>query len=241
VIGAAAYTDVERAESEPKLAMAVNADGAGALAASAYMLGIPIVQLSTDYVFDGRNSVPYREDDPVNPLSVYGHSKAQGETAVAAANPRHAILRTSWVYSPHGRNFVKTMIERAVRQDEISVVSDQVGSPTAAADVASAILTVARRLVSGQGDERYGIFHLGAEGATNWAEFAAAIFALSAEQGGPCARVIPVSSAQYRSRAQRPANSRLDCGKIAAVYGISLPHWRSSLAPCVERILEQGV
>ncbi|MGH6769842.1 MAG: dTDP-4-dehydrorhamnose reductase [Xanthobacteraceae bacterium] len=239
VIGAAAYTDVERAESEPALAMSINGEGAGALAASAQALAIPIIQLSTDYVFDGVNSTPYREADLVNPLSAYGRSKAQGEAAVVAANPRHVILRTSWVYSPFGRNFVKAMIERAARQNEVMVVSDQVGSPTAATDIAGAILAVARHLVAGQNDEGYGVFHLAAAGTTSWADFAAAIFELSAERGGPSARIAPISSAQYRARAQRPSNSRLDCTKIAAIYGVSLPHWRASLVPCIERILER--
>jgi dTDP-4-dehydrorhamnose reductase len=238
VIGAAAYTDVERAESEPALAMSINAAGAGAVAASAQTLGIPIIQISTDYVFDGTSNAPYRETDPVNPLGAYGRSKAQGERAVAAANPRHVILRTGWVYSPFGRNFVKTVLERATQQDEVAVVFDQIGSPTAATDVANAILKIARRLVLGTGDERHGIFHLAAAGSASWADVAAAVFELAAARGGPWARVLPVTSEQYQARAQRPLNSRLDCTKIAAVYGISLPHWRTSLAPCLERILE---
>jgi dTDP-4-dehydrorhamnose reductase len=239
LVSAAAYTNVERAESESALALAINAEGAGALAASANTLGIPVIHLSTDYVFDGRQAVPYRETDPLNPLSAYGRSKAQGERAVAAANPQHVIVRTSWIYSPFGRNFVKTMLALAERQDEVTVVADQIGCPTAAAEIAAGILAIARQLATGAGDGRYGLFHMAAAGSASWAEFAAAVFALSAERGGPSARVIPISSADYPARAMRPANSRLDCAKVAAVYGISLPHWRVSLAACIDRILEQ--
>ena len=238
LVSAAAYTDVNKAESEPGLADLVNAQAPGLLATRANNLGIPIIHLSTDYVFDGEKSGPYCETDPIRPLGAYGRSKAKGEHAVAAAHPRHVILRTCWVYSPFNRNFVRTMLEFARRQQEIRVVSDQVGNPTAAADVAAGILVVARHLIEGQGDERYGTFHMASAGSASWAEFAAAILAAAATRGGPSAQVVPITSTQYRSPAKRPMNSRLDCAKIAKVHGIRLPDWRASLGSCVHRILE---
>ena len=241
LVSAAAYTNVDTAEAEGDLAGLINARAPGLLAARARSLGIPLIHLSTDYVFDGTKAAPYQEQDPICPINAYGRSKAAGERAVASTHQRHVILRTSWVYSPVGRNFVRTMLELARKQEEVRVVADQVGSPTAAADIADGILAVARNLVADGGDERYGIFHMTAAGATNWAEFATAAFSASAERGGPSARVVPIASAEYQTPARRPVNSRLDCAKIARVHGVSLPHWRSSLGSCVERILEQGV
>jgi dTDP-4-dehydrorhamnose reductase len=240
LVSAAAYTDVNNAEVESDLADRINGDAPGLLAARAKALGIPIIQLSTDYVFDGTRLEPYTESDPICPINTYGSSKAAGERAVAAAHPQHVILRTSWVYSPSGRNFVRTMLDLAHKQDTVRVVADQVGNPTAAADVADGILTVARNLVAARGDERYGIFHIAAAGTATWAEFAAAIFTASAACGGPSARVVPIASAEYQTPARRPANSRLDCAKIARVHGVALPSWQPSLTACVRRILEQG-
>ena len=240
VVSAAAFADSESAEAEPDLARAVNADGTAALAICARNLGIPIIHLSTDYVFDGAKPTPYRESDPVAPLSVLGRTKAAGELAVAAAQPAHVILRISWIYSPFGRNFVKTMLRLAGERDEIRVVADQFGNPTAAADVAAGILAVARNLLERPDRaERYGLFHMASTATATWAEFAEAIFTLSAERGGPTARVIPITSAEYVSRVRRPANSRLDCSKIAAVHGVALPPWQSSLRSCLGRLLEQ--
>jgi dTDP-4-dehydrorhamnose reductase len=240
LVGAAAYTDVNKAEAESEIADRINGRAPGLLATRAHALGIPMIQLSTDYVFDGTKRDPYSEQDEVCPINAYGHSKAAGERAVAAAHPRHIILRTSWVYSPFGRNFVRTMLDLARKQSEVRVVADQIGSPTAAADIADGVLAVALNLIEGGGDARYGTFHMAAAGAASWAQFAEAIFAASAERGGPSARVVPVASTEYQTPARRPANSRLDCGKIARVHGVSLPHWQSSLGPCVARILEQG-
>jgi dTDP-4-dehydrorhamnose reductase len=239
LVSAAAYTDVNKAEAESAPADVVNGRAPGLLAARAGALGIPVIHLSTDYVFDGTKAGPYLENDPVNPINAYGRSKAAGERAVAAAHPRHVILRTSWVYSPFGRNFVRTMLALARKQDTIRVVADQVGQPTAASDIADGILAVARNLVEGRGDERYGTFHMAAAGAASWAEFAAAVFAASAERGGPSAQVVPIASAEYQTPARRPANSRLDCAKVARVHGVALPPWQASLGPCVGRILEQ--
>jgi dTDP-4-dehydrorhamnose reductase len=240
LVSAAAYTDVNRAEAEPDLADRVNGHAPGVLAEFAKARGIPFIHLSTDYVFDGSKPVPYTEGDPLCPINAYGRSKAAGERAVASGDPQHVILRTSWIYSPFNRNFVRTMLDLARKQSEVRVVADQVGHPTAAADIADGILAVAQNLVTGHGDERYGTFHLAADGTASWAEFAAAVFAASAEQGGPSARVVPIASTAYQTPARRPANSRLDCTKIKRVHGVALPHWQSSLVPCVGRILELG-
>jgi dTDP-4-dehydrorhamnose reductase len=240
LVGAAAYTDVNNAEAESGLADNINGRAPGLLAARAHALGIPMIQLSTDYVFDGTKQDAYSEQDDICPINAYGRSKAAGERAVAAAHPRHVILRTSWVYSPFGRNFVRTMLDLARKQSEVRVVSDQIGHPTAAADIADGVLTVARNLIEAGGDARYGTFHMAAAGAVSWAQFAEAIFAASAQRGGPSARVVPIASTEYQTPARRPANSRLDCGKIARVHGVSLPQWQSSLGPCVARILEHG-
>lgn len=240
LVSAAAYTDVNKAEVESDLADRINGDAPGLLAAHARALGISMIQLSTDYVFDGTKPQPYTESDPICPVNAYGRSKAAGERAVAAAHPHHVILRTSWVYSPFGHNFVQTMLDLACKQDTVRVVNDQVGNPTAASDIADGVLTAARNLVEGHGEDSYGTFHLAAAGTASWAEFAAAIFAASAACGGPSARVVPISSAEYQTPARRPANSRLDCAKIARVHGVSLPSWQTSLTACVRRILEQG-
>jgi dTDP-4-dehydrorhamnose reductase len=241
LVNAAAYTDVNKAEAESELADRINGRAPGLLAARANALGIPIIQISTDYVFDGSKPDPYAEQDPICPINAYGRSKAVGERSVAAAHPHHVVLRTSWVYSPFGRNFVKTMLALARKQDEVRVVADQIGNPTAAADVADGIIAVARGLVAhGSDGGRYGIFHMAATGDASWADFAEAIFAASAERDGPSARVIAIASTEYQTPARRPANSRLNCERIARVYGVSLPHWRSSLGPCVARILEHG-
>jgi dTDP-4-dehydrorhamnose reductase len=238
LVSAAAYTDVAKAETESDAAESINGRAPGLLAAHAGKLGIPMIHLSTDYVFDGTKRDPYTEQDEICPINAYGRSKAAGERSVAAAHSRHVILRTSWVYSPFGRNFVRTMLHLARTRDEVRVVADQIGNPTAAGDVADGVLAIARHLIERHGDERYGTFHMAAAGAASWAEFAEAIFVASAAYGGPSARVIPIASAEYPTPARRPANSQLDCAKIARIYGVSLPHWRLSLVPCVARILE---
>ena len=240
VVNAAAYTAVDKAESEPDLAIAVNAAGAGAVAQAARALGLPIIQISTDYVFDGVKPAPYREDDPTGPLGVYGRSKLDGEGAVARENPRHAILRTAWVYAPFGNNFVRTMLRLAGARPEVSVVADQHGCPTAAEDIAATIVTVAGRLRAEPGNAAlHGVFHMAAQGEAVWAEVAEAIFETSARLGGPSARVKRITTADYPTPARRPANSRLDCAKLRDVYGITLPPWRQSLDACVERLIKE--
>jgi dTDP-4-dehydrorhamnose reductase len=240
LLSAAAYTDVNKAEAEPALADLINGRAPGLLAAHAHVLGIPLIHLSTDYVFDGTKPGAYTEADPICPINAYGRSKAAGERAIAQATSRHVILRTSWVYSPFGRNFVRSMLALAAQQDEVRVVADQIGNPTAAGDIADGVMAVAQNLITVTGDQHYGTFHMAAEGTASWAELAAAIFLISAERGGPSARVIPIASHEYPTPAQRPSNSRLDCMRIARIHGVSLPHWRTSLGPCIERILQQG-
>ncbi len=235
VVNAAAYTAVDRAEGERGLAFAVNALGAGAVAEAAAELSIPVIQISTDYVFDGAKAEPYVESDATAPLSVYGASKLAGETAVAAANARHVILRTAWVYSAGGVNFLRSMLRLARERQQLRVVDDQTGSPTHAADIAGKIVTVARALARGEGAT--GIFHMTAAGETTWCGFARVILAESARRGGPSVPVEAITTAEYPTPAARPRNSRLDCAKIAGAYGIRLPHWRGRVEHCVAAVL----
>ncbi len=241
VVNAAAYTAVDKAESEPDLAMAVNGRGAGAVAEAAKALGVPVIQISTDYVFDGTADRPYREDDATGPMGVYGASKLAGETAVAAANPRHAILRTAWVYAPFGANFVRTMLRLAGTRDEVGVVADQHGCPTAALDIADAVIDVARRLAAAPDDGSLtGMFHLAGQGEAVWADVAEAVFAASSARGGPQARVRRITTADYPTPARRPANSRLDGAKLTRIYGLTLPAWQDSVTACVHRLLAEA-
>ncbi|WP_150526886.1 dTDP-4-dehydrorhamnose reductase [Roseibium sediminis] len=237
VINAAAYTAVDTAESECATAVAVNCNGAGALAAHCAEHDIPIIHISTDYVFDGSKTMPYIETDPVNPLGIYGHSKLEGERQVAAANPRHIILRTAWVYSAFGSNFVKTMLRLAVTREEISVVADQVGNPTYAPHLATAILNLATHLNIHNDEDRWGIYHCAGTGDTTWYAFAREIFERSTEQGLKVPRVCAITSADYPTLARRPENSRLDCHKLEAVFGIRLPEWKQGVRECLARLL----
>ncbi len=240
IVNAAAYTAVDLAESEPSLAYAINGAGAEAAAHAAARLGVPVVQLSTDYVFDGSLDRPYREDDPTRPLGVYGDSKLQGERAVTAASGNHVILRTAWVYSPFGKNFAGTMLALARQREQVSVVSDQLGAPTNALDAADGIIAVVRNLLERPAaKELRGIFHMSGGGETNWAGFATAIFAASAAAGGPSARVLPIPASQYPTPARRPPNSRLDNSRLANIHGVRLPAWQQSLPGCIERLLAQ--
>lgn len=239
IVNAAAYTAVDQAESEPELAMRVNGEAAGEAARAAAALDIPVIQLSTDYVFDGALDRPYREDDAIGPISAYGASKLAGEQAVAMATDNHAILRTAWIYSPFGKNFVKTMLRLAETRDEVGVVADQAGCPTSALDIADAIFTVARNLTGRPEDASLrGVFHMSATGEAVWADVAEAIFAECERQGGKPVKVKRIATADYPTPARRPANSRLDCGKLALVHGARLPEWQSSLRPCVARLLK---
>ena len=248
VVNVAAHTDVEGSEDEADLAMAVNATGAEAVAKAARELGVPVIQISTDYVFDGRAGRPYREDDQTAPLNVYGRSKLEGERLVAAAHPDHAILRASWVYAPDPgwrdgprlRNFVLTMLRLATSRDAVDVVSDQHGAPTHAADLARAILRVADVALGAepaQGEWR-GVTHVAPGGHATWADVAGAVFESSAALGGPSAEVRPVSSDAFKTRARRPVDSRLDTSRLREVFGLDLPHWRDGVERCVRSCLE---
>lgn len=228
VVSAAAYTAVDKAESEPEIAFAINRDGAKAVAQAAKELCVPVIHLSTDYVFDGTKATAYVESDPTGPSSVYGHSKLEGENAVTESNPDHAILRTAWVYSEYGNNFVKTMLRLGEARDEINVVADQFGCPSSANDIATAIVEIAKKLSTDPSARLRGVFHLSGTGETNWADFAKQIFAFSSENGGKSVVVNNITTAQYPTPARRPANSRLDCSKLEEIYGIRLPNWQIS-------------
>ncbi|GAA0589653.1 dTDP-4-dehydrorhamnose reductase [Craurococcus roseus] len=238
VVNAAAYTAVDRAESEPDAALAVNRDGAGALAAAAHATGAPVLHVSTDYVFDGDKGAPYTETDRPTPIGAYGRSKLEGERAVLAANPRSAVVRTSWVVSATGQNFLRTMLRLAETRDEVSVVNDQRGAPTFASDLAAAALRMAPRLLrSPAGDEAFGVFHLSGAPDTTWHGFAAAVFAGAASRGQKVPKLNAIPTSAYPTPTRRPADSRLDCSRILAVHCIARPDWRPSLERCLGQLL----
>jgi dTDP-4-dehydrorhamnose reductase len=241
VINLAAYTAVDRAESEPDAAWAVNCAGAAHIAAVCGDSATPLIHLSTDYVFDGRRNDPYREENAVNPLSVYGRSKEAGERAVRAATPHHIVLRTAWVYSAYGANFVKTMLRLGAERPILRVVADQRGCPTAAADIAAALIAIARHIE--RGGIEWGTFHFTAAGSTSWHGFAEEIVGLAQTLGawpsGSAPRVEPITTDQYPTAAQRPMNSVLDCRKIIGL-GISPPQWQSSLPAVVRELVGTG-
>ena len=241
IVNAAAYTAVDQAEQEPERADAINATGAGIVAAAARSLGVPIIHLSTDYVFDGFKATPYSEADEVAPAGVYGASKLAGEQAVAVMAFDHVILRTAWVYAPYGKNFVRTMIALGQTRDEVRVVADQWGCPTYAPDIATAIITIARNLLSNPDNPGLrGLFNLAGNGETSWADFALAIFAILRAKGMRAPVVIPITTADYPTAARRPANSRLECGKLARLHDIRLPAWQDSLRTCLERLVGES-
>jgi dTDP-4-dehydrorhamnose reductase len=225
VVNAAAYTAVDRAEDEPDTARMVNATAPGAMAVAASAKGVPFLHISTDYVFDGAPGRAWREDDPTGPLGAYGATKLAGEEAVTGATPDHVILRTAWVFSAHGANFVKTMLKVGRGRPEMRVVGDQRGGPTAARDIAGALWTIATAWRDGKGQP--GIFHYAGTPAVSWAEFAEAIFASSGWDERP--KITAITTADWPTKAVRPANSVLDCGKIAAAYGIAQPDWQAAL------------
>jgi dTDP-4-dehydrorhamnose reductase len=239
IVNAAAYTAVDKAESEEALADEINGVGAGSVARAAKRLGIPVIQVSTDYVFEGTLDWPYREDDLTGPINAYGRSKLAGEQAVKEATPHHVILRISWLYSPFGANFVRTMLRLAETRDKIGVVADQIGQPTCALDVADGVLTICDKLKDQPGEERlFGTFHMAAAGAASWADFAEAIFTETARRGRRRAAVARITTEQYPTPARRPSNSRLDAQKLAEIYGVALPPWRNSLPAVIVRLLE---
>jgi dTDP-4-dehydrorhamnose reductase len=239
VVNAAGYTAVDKAESEPEATHAINATGAERLAKACADYGVPLIHISTDYVFDGSASRPYREDDDVGPLGAYGASKLEGEIAVASFCPQHIILRTAWVHSPWGSNFVRTMLRLAETRREIGVVDDQVGCPTYAPHLAAAILTVAQQVTVKDRATSWGIYHIAGAGKTTWCGFARELFRHAEQQGLPSATVNPITTAEYPTPALRPANSQLDCGKFLQRFQFGLPDWRDGVASCVARLAAQ--
>jgi len=240
VVSAAAFTLVDKAEAEADLAFAINARGAGAVAQTADDLGVPLVHLSTDYVFDGSKDGSYVESDAPEPRSVYGASKLAGETAIIASCENSVILRTAWVYSPFSVNFVKTMLRLAEDREEIGVVADQFGNPTSALDISVGVVRVLENLSGASNAALRGVFHMTGSGEASWAEFAEVIFAVSGEAGGPTARVRPISTSDYPTLAIRPGNSRLDCSKLAEVHGVRLPDWHKSVEEVVHRLIQSN-
>ncbi len=240
VVNAAAYTAVDAAEAAPEEAARANASGPGLVAATCQEMGIPLVHVSTDYVFDGLKGTSYTEDDATNPTGVYGATKLAGERAVLAAHPEAVVLRTSWVYAATGKNFLVTMLNAARRARRLRVVADQTGCPTNADDLAAATLAVADRLLAhaasrGREQGLSGIYHATGQGETTWHGFATAIFAHAAQHGWPAPPVDAIATADWPTPARRPPYSRLDCSKLDATFGVSLPDWQESLGPAVTR------
>jgi dTDP-4-dehydrorhamnose reductase len=238
VVNTGAYTAVDKAEDEPDAARRVNALGAGGVARACAEAGAPLIHISTDYVFAGDRKGAYREDDPTGPQGVYGATKLEGEALVAQAGPRYVILRTAWVYSHEGANFVRSILKHARTRPVLDVVDDQEGSPTYAPDLAAMIVDIAGRLTAGGG--KFGVFHAAGEGACSRFEFAQAILEESQSRGGPHAEVRGVPTSAYPTRARRPANSTLDCTRLSEAYGLALPPWRASLSACMDRIAAAG-
>ncbi|MDN4497277.1 dTDP-4-dehydrorhamnose reductase [Pseudomonas mosselii] len=233
IINAAAYTAVDQAESETRQAYTINAEAPRVLAEEAARLGAPLIHYSTDYVFDGSKSAPYDEDDTPSPLSVYGRSKLAGELAITAVAGEHLILRTSWVYSHHGRNFLLTMQRLLQQRAQLNVVDDQVGAPTWATTIAASTRALIERWQSGQAGA-WGTYHLTAQGETSWFGFAQAIGEQLKARGLPCAELLPISSRDYPTPAKRPLNSRLDCSRLAREWQVSQPHWHDALIDCLK-------
>lgn len=229
VINAAAYTAVDRAEQEEPLAHLVNAQAPGAMAQACADLGIPFLHISTDYVFEGSGRAAWRPQDQTAPQNAYGRTKLAGEQAVRAANGLHAILRTSWVFSAHGANFVKTMLRLSESRDALSVVGDQIGGPTPAADIAATLLTMAAGMQDGQGG---GTYHYAGHPAASWADFARETFALA----GKVVTVTDIPTRDYPTPAARPLNSRLDCASLTADFGIIPPDWHTGLAAVIKEL-----
>jgi len=240
IINAAAYTAVDKAESEVEEAWRINALAPAVLAREAARAGVPLVHVSTDYVFNGASARPYMEDDAVAPLGVYGASKAAGEQGVRTGGGRFAIVRTSWVVSAQRANFLKTMLRLGAERDVLRVVADQQGAPTSARDLAGALALIARALVCDPAASS-GTFHFANAGATTWADFAAEIFRLSAQRGGPSARVEPITTADYPTPARRPACSLLSTESIQKLYGVTPRPWQAAIADIIDELLPSRI
>lgn len=241
IVNAAAYTAVDAAEEDEAAATEVNATGAATLASIAADLEVPFIHVSTDYVFSGKKNGAYTENDSVAPTGAYGRSKLAGELNVMLANPNSIILRTAWVYSPFGNNFLKTMLTLAKTRDELGVVADQTGNPTYAPDIADAILHIIEGIDEEGWDDGYaGVYHLVGTGDTNWHNFATEIFKESGKYGQPTPKVNAITTAEFPTLAKRPANSCLDCSKVQQIFSIKMPAWQDSTSKCVKRLFEEG-
>lgn len=229
VINAAAYTAVDQAEKEELLATTVNGDAPASMAKASATLGIPIIHVSTDYVFDGSGETPFLSGDPTNPLGAYGRSKLAGELGVRDAGGPYAILRTSWVFSAHGSNFVKSMLRLGAERDRLTVVADQIGGPTPAAAIADALLTIAKSMIGGHSG---GTYHFAGAPDTSWANFAREIF----QQADLTTKVIDIPTTDYPTPARRPLNSRLDCESLARDFAIARPDWRAGLSDVLKEL-----
>lgn len=236
VVNGAAYTAVDKAETDIVTAWAVNAMAPAAFGEACAQAGIPLIQVSTDYVFAGDKTGAWDVGDPVGPLGVYGASKLGGELAVQTSGTRHAIVRTAWVVSAHGSNFIKTMLRVGETRDSLSVVADQRGSPTSAADLAQALATIAVRLVE-DANAPTGVFHFSNAGDISWADFATEIFRQSAARGGPSANVVPIRSSDYPTPAARPANSLLSHAAIQTAYGIAPRPWQAAISDILDELI----
>ncbi len=233
IVNAAAYTAVDKAESEPDLVFAINAQGPGLLAQLAQARGIPLIHYSSDYVFAGDGTAPYREDDPKGPVSVYGASKLAGEEAIRAATPRHVILRTSWVFAAHGQNFLRTMLNLAATRDSLNIVADQIGAPTSAALIARVTAELVQKLLADQAGFAYGTYHLAAAGQTSWHGYAAFLIGQARQMGFAVKladkAIKPIPASANPTPAARPANSRLDTAKLQSALAHALPRWEDGV------------
>ncbi len=232
IINAAAHTAVDQAESEPEVAFAINAIAPGILAEEAKALGAPLIHYSTDYVFDGSKPAPYTEADTPNPLGVYGQSKLAGEQAIAAVGGEHLILRTSWVYSNHGKNFLLTMQRLLQEKPQMRIVADQIGAPTWAGTIADSTRALIEHWQAGAAGAR-GVYHLTAQGETSWFGFAEAIGEHLRATGKACSELEPIPSSAYPTPAKRPLNSRLDCSRLQQQWHVAQPHWLDALHECL--------
>ncbi|WP_296260068.1 MULTISPECIES: dTDP-4-dehydrorhamnose reductase [unclassified Pseudomonas] len=232
IVNAAAHTAVDQAENEPELAFAINATAPGVFAEEAAALGIPFIHYSTDYVFDGSKNGPWNEADKPNPLGVYGSSKLAGEQAIEAVGGQYLILRTSWVYSLTGRNFLLTMQRLLQERDKLTIVADQIGAPTWSGTIAQSTRELIERWREGA-PGAWGVYHLTASGETSWFGFAQAIGQELIKAGKPCAALEPIPSSAYPTPATRPLNSRLDCSRLQQQWGVSQPHWHAAMLECL--------
>lgn len=238
IVNTSAYTAVDQAEDEPGAASALNVGIPASLAEAARQIGARLIHISTDYVFDGSGAKAWTETDAPAPASVYGRTKLEGEAAVRDLLPEgHAIVRTSWLYSPFGQNFVRTMLNVGAKHREVRVVGDQIGNPTSALDLADAILTMVDQWEANRIRCAGGVYHFAGSGTTSWADFAREIFSISAARGGPSAAVTPIATSEWPAKAPRPANSQLDCSLFARTFGYWPPAWRDSLATVVSRLI----